>query len=175
VLRREAIERQRIRERGDARGAFGAELEAQGRSHQEHTEIAEAPPPDDIASLLGIKSGTAALFRRRRMSADNVPVQLSTSWFPLDLAGGTQIAERDTGPGGSYSRLADLGHAPAEYTETVRVRPPAGDETAALQLDAEQRVFSIRRTAADAAGRVVEVNDMILPAHQWELVYRWSA
>jgi hypothetical protein len=26
------------------------------------------------------------------MSADNVPVQLSTSWFPLDLAGGTQIA-----------------------------------------------------------------------------------
>jgi GntR family transcriptional regulator len=83
VLRREAIERQRIRERGDARGAFGAELEAQGRSHQEHTEIAEAPPPDDIASLLGIKSGTAALFRRRRMSADNVPVQLSTSWFPV--------------------------------------------------------------------------------------------
>ena len=25
------------------------------------------------------------------------------------------------------------------------------------------------------AGRVVEVNDITLPAHQWELVYTWEA
>jgi GntR family transcriptional regulator len=109
------------------------------------------------------------------MFADDVPVQLARSWFPLDITRGTQIAESDTGPGGVYNRLADLGHDPTEYAETVRVRLPAGDEVRLLRLDAEQRVYAIRRTAADSSGRVVEVNDMVLPAHQWELVYRWPA
>jgi hypothetical protein len=42
-------------------------------------------------------------------------------------------------------------------------------------MDPDQRVIAIRRTAADAAGRVVEVNEIALPAHQWELVYEWPA
>lgn len=175
VLPREAVERQRIRDRGGARGAFGAEMEAQGRTHLDRTEVAELPAPADVAELLGIEPGSPALSRRRHTHADDVPVQISRSWLPVDIARGTQLTQGDTGPGGSYSRLADLGHGPAEFTETVRIRPPTGEETAFLQLDGEQRVYSIRRTATDPAGRIVEVNDMVLPAHQWELIYRWPA
>jgi len=40
-------------------------------------------------------------------------------------------------------------------------------------MEAEQRVFAVRRIARNAAGRVVEVTDIVLPAHQWELVYQW--
>ena len=42
-------------------------------------------------------------------------------------------------------------------------------------MDAEQRVLTVRRFALAAAGRVVEVNEIVLPAHQWELHYEWPA
>ena len=104
-----------------------------------------------------------------------IPVQLATSWLPLDIAAGTQLAEVDTGPGGSYSRLADLGHGPAEFTEAIQLRLPDDSERDWLRMDVEQRVYFIRRTARDAGGRAVEVTDTVLPAHQWELLYTWPA
>jgi len=42
-------------------------------------------------------------------------------------------------------------------------------------MDPDQRVVTIQRTARTAAGRIVEVNQIILPAHRWELVYEWPA
>jgi GntR family transcriptional regulator len=107
------------------------------------------------------------------MYANDIPVQLATSYLPLDIAGGTQLAEGDTGPGGTYSRLTDLGYAPAMFSETVRVRLADDAETRFLHLDVEQRVLAIRRLARTESGRVVEVNDIVLPAHQWELTYEW--
>jgi len=174
VLRRDASARQRIREQGQARGAFQAELERLGIEAHSNVSVSEQIAPDDVAELLGIDPATPALARRRHMLADHTPVQLATSWLPMDLAAGTPIAEVDTGPGGIYSRLADLGHGPAEFTETIRLRLPDPDERTVLRMDVEQRVYAIRRTAADADGRIVEVNDMVLPAHQWELVYTWE-
>lgn len=175
VIRRDAVGRQQIREAGGARGAFQAELAALGLTARSDVQVSEVQAPEDVAGLLAIEPGAAVLARARRMFANDVPVMLATSYLPLDIAAGTQIAQEDTGPGGVYSRLADLGHGPAELAETVTVRPPRDGEAAALGMDAEQRVYSIRRTAEDAAGRVVEVNDMALPVHQWELVYRWAA
>lgn len=175
VLRRHAIARQQIRGQGGARGAFQAEMEALGITARSEAEVARAAAPADIAGLLGIASGALALVRRRRMYANKVPVQLAASWLPLDIAEGTPLAEDDTGPGGIYSRLAELGHAPARFAETVRVRPAADAEARFLRLDAEQRVYDLRRVARDDGGRVIEVNDIVLPAHQWELVYEWQA
>lgn len=175
LIRRDAANRQRIREEAGARGAFQAEMERLGLVTRSDVEIAELPAPADIAALLAIDAGTSALTRRRQMYASNVPVQLATSWLPLDIAAGTQLAEADTGPGGTYSRLADLGHAPATFAETVRVRPPNDNEARLLRMDTEQRVIAIRRIARDGTGRVVEVNDIALPAHQWELAYEWPA
>jgi GntR family transcriptional regulator len=102
-------------------------------------------------------------------------VQLATSYLPMDIVAGTQLAEQDTGPGGTYSRLADLGYAPASFSESIRIRLPSDSESRLLRLDAEQRVITIRRLARTESGRTVEVNDMTLPAHQWELRYEWRA
>jgi GntR family transcriptional regulator len=173
VLTRDAAARLASRETGQARGAFQAELEHLGLTARSDAEILETDPPDDVASLLGTDGKVLA--RRRHMYANDIPIQLATSYLPLDIAAGTRLTQPDTGPGGSYSRLADLGHAPAAFTETVRVRLASDDETRFLHLDTEQRVLAIRRLAHTHAGRVVEVNDTVLPAHQWELVYRWIA
>jgi GntR family transcriptional regulator len=175
VLRRDAVTRQRIRDSASARGAFQAELDQLGLAARSDVELAEEPAPADIAALLDINPGTTALTRRRQMYASNTPVQLAVSWLPLDIVAGTQLAQTDTGPGGTYSRLAELGHAPAAFIEYVRVRPPTDNEARFLRMDPEQRVIAIRRNARTAAGRIIEVNDIVLPAHQWELIYDWPA
>lgn len=173
VICREAVTRQHIREAAGARGAFQAELERLGLAPRSDVEVMSEDAPADVAELLGLEASAKVIVRHRQMFAGDVPVQLATSYLPADLAAGTPMAERDSGPGGIYSRLADAGHAPAELTETVRVRPPADREARFLRMDAEQRVISIRRIARDHAGRAVEVNDIAMAAHQWELVYRW--
>lgn len=175
VLTRDAAVRFRIREEGGARGAYQAELARLGLEARSDTEVAEEPAAADVAAALGTGAGQPVLARKRRMYAGSIPVQLATSWLPLDIAAGTQLAEADTGPGGSYSRLADLGYAPAEFTEAVQLRIPSDAERDWLRLDVEQRVYFIRRTARDADGRIVEITDTVLPAHQWELVYTWPA
>jgi GntR family transcriptional regulator len=173
LIRRDAVARQRIRETADARGAFQAELERLGLTARSDVQVSEAEPAADVAELLAVKPGTKVLTRHRKMYANDVPLQLAVSYLPLDIASGTALAEADTGPGGTYSRLAELGHAPATLEESVRVRPPDDDEAQFLRMEAEQRVFAVRRSARSAAGRVVEVTDIVLPAHQWELVYQW--
>ena len=177
VFRREAALRQRrdVREEGRARGAFDAEIRRHGLTPRSEPDVRQVPAPADVAEALGLAEGTEVLARRREMYADDEPVQMATSYLPLDIAAGTPIAERDTGPGGTYSRLAELGHAPAVFTETVRIRRPDGAEARFLDMDLDQRVIVIRRTAATAAGRIVEVNEITVPAHLWELVYEWPA
>jgi GntR family transcriptional regulator len=177
VIRRQAVARQRrdVREAGQARGAFDGELRRLGLTPRSDVDVDQVPAPADVASLLGVEEGAPVLARRRRMYANDTPVQLATSYLPLDIVAGTALAGTDPGPGGTYSRLADLGHAPAVYSETARVRPPDGDEAQVLRMDPDQRVVTIQRTARTAAGRIVEVNQIVLPAHQWELVYEWSA
>lgn len=177
VIRRDAVGRQRVgtRESGGSRGAFDAELRAAGMDPRTDVDVGRAVPPGSVARLLDIPEGTEAVYRKRRMFAGDWPVQVATSWIPADLAVGTQIAERDTGPGGIYSRLADLGHAPAEFTEEVRVRVPGDEEVTALGIDPDHRVYTITRVASDRSGRVVEVNSIVLPTHQWTLTYAWQA
>jgi GntR family transcriptional regulator len=177
VLRRDSAGRQRkaTREEGQARGAFDAELRALGIEPRSVPSVSEVPAPADVAGILGLAEGGAVIARRREMYGDDEPIQMATSYIPLELAAGTPIAKADTGPGGTYSRLADIGHAPADFTEAVRIRPPSAAEARFLEMDLDQRVIAITRTAADEAGRIVEVNVITMPAHQWELVYRWSA
>jgi GntR family transcriptional regulator len=176
-IKRDAVGRQRqdVREAGAARGAFDAELRQHGLTAGVEVTVAEVAVPDDAAERLAVDEGATVLARQRVMTADGVPVQTATSYIPLDIAAGTALADVDPGPGGSYSRLAELGHAVAEFTEDVDVRPPSQDEIRALRMSDDQRVYEIVREARTAAGRVVEVNVIVLPVHQWCLRYRWPA
>ena len=128
VIRRQAVARQRrdVREAGHARGAFDGELRRLGLTPRSDVDVDQVPAPADVADLLGVEEGAPVLARRRRMYANDSPVQLSTSYLPLDIKPRIRPwpvpipALR-----GIYSRLADLGHAPRILsTETARVRPP---------------------------------------------------
>ncbi|MFD9571566.1 GntR family transcriptional regulator [Streptomyces sp. NPDC059982] len=128
-----------------------------------------------VATVLGMASGAPACVRRRRFLLDGKPVLLATSHLDAALVAGTPITEADTGPGGIYARLAEIGHKPARFREEVRSRMPSAEEAEALGLAAGTPVVLICRTALTADGRAVEVNEMVLDSAAYVLEYEFDA
>jgi GntR family transcriptional regulator len=77
-------------------------------------------PPDEIADRLGLEEGDKVAVRRRRRFADGDLVQLADSFIPWDIAQGTQVLEKNSGPGGIYARIEEQGHELAEFDEQIR-------------------------------------------------------
>ena len=119
----------------------------------ELVEVGPVTPSDEIVKRLQLDPGEQTLIRRRRMYANGEPMQLATSYIPWSLAEGTPMAERDTGPGGIYSRLADIGHAAVRFTEDVSGRMPTPEEAEFLRLTPPQPVFFLIRVAFDGKDR----------------------
>ncbi|XDV66032.1 GntR family transcriptional regulator [Streptomyces sp. R33] len=176
-----------IRRRGIRRlsaevwGTGGSIWAADGQGHDPEadtevdTEVADEPVPDAVGGVLGLEGGAPACVRRRRFLLDGKPVMLATSYLDAALVAGTPIAEPDSGPGGIYARLAELGQEPVRFREEVRSRMPSPEETDRLRLAAGTPVVLVRRTAFAAGGRAVEVNEMVLDASAYVLEYEFDA
>lgn len=163
------------RERGQSRGAFATEVRELGHEpRSELVELGPVTPPTSVADALRFEVDEVAAVRRRHMYADDTPVQIATSYVPWSIAAGTPITQEDTGPGGTYSRLADLGFPVARFTERITVRMPEPDEAVVLRLAEDQPVYVIHHVAWTAEGRPVEVTVHVMPVHQWQLDYEWE-
>lgn len=130
-------------------------------------------PPAEIAVALRLSDTDHALMRRRRMYADDAPMEIATSYIPMSAAGGPDIAFPDTGPAGMYVRLAERGFGPVRFTEDIEVRAATTDEARFLRIGAGQPVFELSRTAFDSRDRPVEASANVLAALQWRLRYQW--
>lgn len=158
-----------------SRGAFASEVKALGMRAGGDVTVDRVAPPAKVADLLGVSADeVSVLSRARRMTADDVPVQLATSYVPGDVAFDSALENIDTGPGGMISRLAELGHVQAEVTEEINVRTPTPAEIEQLQLTEDARVYELLHVARTAEGRVVEVAIHVMPTHQWTLRYGWA-
>jgi GntR family transcriptional regulator len=165
---------QQFREAGH--GPYEVEVKQLGL--EPSVELVEVGPivgPADINKRLGLRPGQRVLIRRRKMYAGGEPMQLGTSYVPWSFAKGTQMVEPDTGPGGLYSRLADVGHKPERFIEEVSTRMATEDEARFLGFSAPQPVFFLVRTAIDATDTPVEVCEMVMAGDRWLLSYEWPA
>jgi GntR family transcriptional regulator len=174
-LRRLGRERLGRREREAGKGAFLSDAMAAGREASAEVEVARGVAPPEVAERLHLSQGDQVLIRRRRMLADGQPVQLATSYLPLQLVEDTQIEQADTGTGGTYARLEELGHRLGRFQEDLSARMPLPDEARALRLGAGVPVIRVVRTAFDEQGAPVEVNEMVLAADRYELTYMLPA
>jgi GntR family transcriptional regulator len=175
AVRRLARNRLSATERAAGRGTFTTDANAQNFTPRVDVEIRTEVADATTAELLALPSGTEVLVRDRLMFADDQPVQIARSRLPLALVAGTPIAEPDPGPGGVYGRLADLGRAPAHFTELVTARMPKPEEASALHLPDGTPVLLVTRVAFDRDSVPVEANDMILAADRYELLYEIPA
>ncbi|TVZ90475.1 GntR family transcriptional regulator [Streptomyces sp. BK340] len=137
--------------------------------------VEELIPPTHIQRMLELGEGEAACARSRRYMLDRRPVMVATSYLPHSLVAGSAITQADTGPGGVYARLADLGYAPVHFREEIRSLLPTSKEAAALEMSLERPVLKICRTAFAADQRVVEVNEMTLDSASYVLDYEFDA
>src|SRR6266516_973816 len=148
---------------GEPRSQWSIEAQAQGlRAGQQIREVATVPAPAEIAELLGIPVGDPVVVRRRVMLIEDEPAQLADSYYPSEVADGTELAESAPLRGGTIGALERLGHSPARFRETITVRMPAPDEIRTLQLSAGVPVARLLRTTYAAGDRVVEVDDTVL-------------
>lgn len=137
--------------------------------------ISEVPASDEAARLLDVPQGTPVIARDRRYLMDGRPLQRAVAFIPADLATGTPIEQGDTGPGGVYARLADLGHEPVRFTEELHARMPTPGEVGDLELAPGTPVITVVRTAFQQDGRPVEASVMTLSAAAYVLHYEFDA
>ncbi|WP_243879382.1 GntR family transcriptional regulator [Streptomyces sp. KS 21] len=172
-VRRRSVARLNRQHWKSGRSLFAAD-DARTLTTDSHV-LGTVAPPQAVAEVLQLLNGEQVFARSRRHIVEGRPVLLSTSYLPDQLVAGTQITETDTGPGGIYARLADLGAEPARFREEVLVRMPSADERAGLNIAADTPVIKICRTAFTEDGRAVEVNEMTLDSRAYVLEYDFGA
>lgn len=173
-VRRRGIERLASAGWGEGRSIWTADSEGRELA-VDSVEVSEESAPPVIAGVLELEEAAQVCVRRRRYTLDGKPVLLATSYLPADLTSGTPIAQPDTGPGGIYARLAELGRGPVRFREEIRSRMPNADETDRLTLPPGVPVMLVARTAYDAGGVAVEVNEMVLDSSAYVLEYGFEA
>lgn len=177
VIHRQSTSRyqQSAREQSGGRGAFDAEIRALGMTPRSDVAVSRVIPPAEVAQALALPEGEPnTVMRKRHMYVNDVPVQLAPSYIPVEIAEGTALEQRDSGPGGIVSRFADLGYRQVKITESVRVRRSTEEEQTFLKLEDDEPVIEIFHVGWTADDRAVEVCVHSVPAYLWTLDYDWS-
>lgn len=161
------------RERGS--GAYDVKVRAMGFEPVRELAIErDVTPPPTVAELLSLGSGDTVLARRRRMLASGEPTELATTYVPTEISTGSALEQEDTGRGGTYARLAEMGHRIVRFTEKVTVRGASEAEARELEIDPDAPVFRILHATWTAAGTCPAVTLYVMPGQQWELLYEWN-
>ncbi|MFD0405574.1 UTRA domain-containing protein [Kitasatospora sp. NPDC127116] len=129
------------------------------------------PAPTRVASALGLAAGQSVVSRKRLVLLNGRAVEVVASYFPVQIAGGTALAEPRRIRGGAVALLADLGFTAASAPEEVRARPVSSEELELLDASADDWVFDVFRVVVDQVGAPFEVTQMTMLARERTLHY----
>jgi GntR family transcriptional regulator len=166
---------------GNGRAIWQTDSEDRGYE-VDRLRVEEVAAGDHVRRALGLSEGEAVVRRSRRYLVDGRPVQSAVSHLPASLFGQVEdspaarrIRENDSGPGGIYARLAELGRAPAHFTEEIRVRMPTPEESEELNLTPGTPVLEVARTALTEQNVPVEFNEITMDGSAYVLQYDFDA
>jgi GntR family transcriptional regulator len=155
---------------GSGKAIWAADLaDDQRRGEKDVVVYATMDAPVQYRELLG---ADRVLIRDRVYTIDAKRIMWARSYLPADLVAGTQIVEHDTGAGGTFQRLAEIGQAPVRFSEEVTVRRPTFQEQAKLGINSDDPVAHIVRLNATDDDRIVEVTDMVAVGEAYR--FRWT-
>ncbi|MEN3308815.1 MAG: GntR family transcriptional regulator [Micromonosporaceae bacterium] len=135
-------------------------------------EVAEVRPSADVMLALGLAEGDVAVLRHRLLLHDGEPVELSWSYYPAELARGSDLAKRGKISGGAPRVLAELGHPQRDFVDRLSARLPTTEELEILELPDDVPVIRQSRVIYSSQARPVEASILVKGAHLHELVYR---
>lgn len=130
-------------------------------------ETMYAPP--DLVTMLGISEGDQVILRRSRQTIDGQPWCLVVSYYPMDIAQGTELETARRLNTSSSLVLAGLGHEVVRYTDSISARMPDPIETGFFRSAATVPVLIVSRTGHDRQ-RPVRLTRYIFRADQVRLV-----
>jgi DNA-binding GntR family transcriptional regulator len=126
--------------------------------------------PPKITALLRLEPGARAFLRQRLLTSDGEPVELASTWLPLDLAAGTSLASPDLLEESIRQHLQSRKKIRLDHAiEQITARHPEGEEAGLLQVAPDAPVLSVTVTAYDATEQPIQVSDLVLPGQRHEL------
>ncbi|GAA2233268.1 GntR family transcriptional regulator [Streptomyces amakusaensis] len=151
------------------------ELKKHGsRAESTLLEVIETAPPADVAAVLELPEGQSVLLRQQVLSVDGEPAELVGSYYPLDIARGTALAEKRRLKGGTPALLTDLGLPPRLSVDLVSARVPTQEQYRLLRLPGDLPVLRTLRVVYSDGDRPVEATVMVKAGHLYELRYEFA-
>lgn len=135
-------------------------------------DVAEVKPPAQVREAFGLSLGETAAMRFRLLTLDDEPAELVWSYYPMELAAGTDLLEHKKIKGGSPTLLANLGYLPREMVDRVTCRQPTEEEYLHLELTTEVPVVRTFRVVYSDNQKPIEATIMVKAAHLHDLLYR---
>ncbi|WP_432158765.1 GntR family transcriptional regulator [Streptomyces sp. bgisy153] len=149
--------------------------EAAKRSQRGATKLLDVgpvSPPHEVAMALGLEEGELALLRKQILLLDDEPTELTSSYYPLDLAEGTAMMDRRKIRGGTPTLLNELGYPPRFFVDEVSSEIPTEEEVVALELPKDMPVMLTFRIVYSDGDRPIEVSLLAKAAHKYRMRYR---
>ncbi len=158
----------------DESALTAAREHAQARrlSWEHHSERAGAAP--QIARRLKIQPDDRVMRTKYVLRADGNPVQMATSYEPMEITAGSPVLLPEEGPlagRGVPTRMGAIGIRVDQVIEDISTRPPLSAEATTLAIPSGTPVLHVERTHL-AGDRPVETCDIVIPADQYRLRYR---
>lgn len=135
--------------------------------------VAEVRPPQDVAAAMGLLEDGTAIVRQQLLSHDGDPVELVSSYYPLELAQSTPLAEARKIRGGTPALLAEKGYPPRLTVDRVSARVPTQQQYEALRLPSDLPILRTLRVVYSDGDRPIEVTVMAKAGHLYELQYEF--
>ncbi len=154
---------------------FSQQAAAQGKHAHTVSTVEVLPAVGEVAARLALEDGRQVAVRRRVQYADDEPVQLGDSYYPLEIVQDSPIMNEADVQQGTDQVLEDLGHTPTRYEDEITWRMPTADEATKLRLSPGVPVGRLCRTTFDQNEYPVEIYDVLLPADRHVLFYEVSA
>lgn len=134
--------------------------------------VERAVPPTAVAEALRLDPGHAAILRSRVIRLDGAPMELADSWYPLNVAEDTPLAQKRKIKGGAVTLLASLGYIAQEAREDISVRAADTREADELHISKGDPLIVLFRTTLNAGGTPFEVSTMRMVAAGRHLAYQ---
>ncbi|MDO0929745.1 GntR family transcriptional regulator [Streptomyces sp. TG1A-8] len=148
---------------------WSAAIKMAGRIPAQHVTVETGQASQEVSEWLEITPGQLVIIRTRLRTVDERPFQLSTSWFPGEIAVGTLLEEEGdvAVPGGI---LRHIGHPQLHVRDEIRIRMPSPEETDSLALPPGTPVAEHLRIGYGQNGPVRAMRT-IAPGDRHVLVY----
>jgi DNA-binding GntR family transcriptional regulator len=105
-----------------------------GRAPSQRINVEIIQPPDRVADRLALRTDDLVVVRRRVRYLNDEPFNLNDTFYPFDLAQGTELVNPADIARGASQVLTELGYEQVRAIDEIESRMPLPDEATRLDL-----------------------------------------